>query len=135
VPGKRKRSPVIRLAASHFLTPAEWLALWRSQEMSCAICLTRIRNKFEPGSLGAIGQVDHDHRLEKLDGTRASIRGLLCAWCNHQLLGKAARDDVEKLRRAVAYLDDPPARRVLALGPAETSVGFVPDTPETSRAA
>lgn len=47
--------------------------------------------------------VDHDHET-------GLVRGLLCSRCNHDLLG-AAHDDVEVLRRAVRYLDSPPAQR------------------------
>lgn len=48
--------------------------------------------------------VDHDHET-------GMVRGLLCSGekgCNHGLLG-AARDNVETLKRAVYYLENPPA--------------------------
>lgn len=122
---RRAKGDVIKLAASAFLAPAEWVALWRAQGGACAICRSALRNRYDKSSTGLVGQVDHDHKKEKRDGTRASIRGLLCAWCNHQLLGVAARDNAEKLRRAVEYLEDPPAPRVLNLAPSP-AVGFVP---------
>lgn len=58
--------------------------------------------------------VDHDHKKEK-EGTpiRQTIRGLLCARCNRQLLA-AARDSAEMLRRAADYLESDEAQ--VALG-------------------
>jgi hypothetical protein len=40
------------------------------------------------------------------------IRGLLCLWCNHKLLG-GARERVDVLRSAIAYLSEPPASAVI----------------------
>lgn len=131
---RRGKSDVIKLAASAFLAPAEWVALWRAQDGACAICRSPLRNRYDPTTKGLVGQVDHDHKKEKLEGTRASIRGLLCAWCNHQLLGVAAKDNAEKLRRAADYLDDPPAARVLDLTPSP-AVGFVPPGAQEKDAA
>lgn len=67
----------------------------------CAIC---------PRALGTTKRlaVDHDHKLE---GTEQDAkRGLLCGPCNSMLAH--CRDDVEMLLRAVAYLQNPPARRM-----------------------
>ena len=50
--------------------------------------------------------VDHCH-------TTGEVRGLLCKRCNRDLLGRA-RDDPAILRRAAEYLENPPARKVLA---------------------
>lgn len=79
------------------LTPDEYHGLLDSQDGKCAICQTAPRNR----NLA----VDHDHKT-------GQIRGLLCTMCNHQMLG-GAKDDVEILRRAVAYLDTPPALEVI----------------------
>jgi hypothetical protein len=40
------------------------------------------------------------------------VRGVICKRCNHDLLG-AAHDDIEILKRAIAYLESPPADAVL----------------------
>ncbi len=48
--------------------------------------------------------VDHDHKTD-------DVRGLLCGPCN-QMLGHA-RDDINFFARAIAYLNNPPARRLL----------------------
>jgi hypothetical protein len=58
----------------------------------CAICL-------RPGSsgLGRVGlSVDHNHETGR-------IRGLLCDHCNHAI--GAMREDVERIKRAIAYLE------------------------------
>jgi hypothetical protein len=43
------------------------------------------------------------------------VRGLLCRRCNHRLLG-SAHDATEILKRAIEYLEFPPAWRVIAEG-------------------
>lgn len=74
------------------LTTEGYAALLAAQGGRCAICWGVPRTKRLA--------VDHDH-------TSGAVRGLLCSRCNHDLLG-AAHDDVEILRRAVAYLESPP---------------------------
>lgn len=55
--------------------------------------------------------VDHDHALAG-KGVRASIRGLLCKRCNKVL--RDVRDSTSVLQGLIEYLQDPPARAVLA---------------------
>lgn len=76
--------------------------LLRRQGGRCAICGCTPRTRRLA--------VDHDH-------TTGLVRGLLCsanegASCNKGLLG-SAHDDVEILRRAVRYLEQPPAQSFL----------------------
>lgn len=78
----------------------EYNAILRAQGGRCAICGRR------PGKRRLA--VDHDHHT-------GEVRGLLCAsgdyGCNKGL--GYFNDDVEILRRAVAYLEAPPARAAL----------------------
>jgi hypothetical protein len=85
------------VAKTYGLEDGEFEAIWDAQGRRCPICLQIPRAK-RPA-------VDHDH-------DSGAVRGLLCQRCNHELLG-AAHDDVEILRRAVAYLERPPAYAVL----------------------
>lgn len=87
------------LATSFGLTIADYEAMMVLQKDRCAICLTR--------PVKARLAVDHSH-------ASGEIRGLLCKRCNHRLLG-AALDRPWVLRRAAAYLEDPPARTHLPL--------------------
>lgn len=87
------------------ITETEYEAILAVQGGACAIC----------GRAKGITKrlaVDHDH---KLGNTREAVRGLLCTTCNHVVIG---RYGPEALRRAIDYLADPPARRVLAPAPA-----------------
>jgi hypothetical protein len=83
------------------LTIRQYNELLRLQGGACAICGKVPRSRRLA--------VDHDH-------VTGEVRGLLCAsgdfGCNKGL--GYFNDDVELLRRAVAYLDSPPAELVLA---------------------
>ncbi|RIS87425.1 endonuclease VII domain-containing protein [Mycobacteroides abscessus] len=84
------------------ITETEYEAILAVQGGACAIC----------GRAKGITKrlaVDHDH---KLGNTREAVRGLLCTTCNHVVIG---RYGPEALRRAIDYLADPPARRVLTI--------------------
>lgn len=82
------------LKTRYDITGERYQQLFDMQDGRCAICLRKPRKQ----KLA----VDHDH------GT-GEVRGLLCMWCNHKLLG-GARDNIDILRRAVRYLAEPPAR-------------------------
>ena len=69
------------------------------QNGTCAIC------ERATGATKKLA-VDHDHET-------GYVRGLLCGPCNGML--GTARDDVEFFRRAVEYLIEPPAFRVIGM--------------------
>lgn len=76
-----------------------------AQDGRCAICL-------EEPTEGHPLCVDHDHTHcgGPRSGCRDCVRGLLCPTCNTRI-GKI--DGTGWLERAIAYLADPPAQRVL----------------------
>lgn len=84
------------MVATYDLTTGQYDALYEAQGRCCPICLK---------SKGIVRRlaVDHDHETNE-------VRGLLCKGCNYMLLG---RYDLAALKRAVQYLEDPPARRIL----------------------
>jgi hypothetical protein len=73
------------------LTRGEWKALFDKQQSCCAICGA------PQAELNHPLEIDQDHATGK-------IRGLLCRKCNSgiALLG----DDIERLRRAIEYLEN-----------------------------
>jgi hypothetical protein len=87
------------------ITAEEYWAIYRAQGGVCYIC-QRAKGKDEQGrGRGKMLSVDHDHKT-------GEVRGLLCGPCNKDVLGHL-RDSIAALERAVTYLTDPPARRVL----------------------
>ena len=81
---------------SYGVTIADYDAMLELQNGGCAICGGGTsKNHFA---------VDHDH-------STGEVRGLLDAECN-KALGRF-RDDAARFRSAAAYLDNPPARKVL----------------------
>lgn len=89
-----------RLQLLYNLNLEDYGKMLKFQNNVCYICR---RNDFKY-SLA----VDHDH------GT-GEVRGLLCKGCNRDLLG-ALHDSVEALKRAIEYLENPPARRMKEAG-------------------
>src|SRR5690606_35002465 len=87
----------------------QYETLYRAQGGRCYIC-QRATGKSKNLA------VDHDHsHCPREQGCKDCVRGLLCSRCNHDLLGHC-RDSVEMLQRAIDYLKDPPARRILPDG-------------------
>lgn len=80
------------------LSEGDYERLYAAQGGKCAIC-QRATGKVKKLS------VDHDHKTGK-------VRGLCCTACNKHILGHA-RDDIEFFKRAIAYLENPPANSVL----------------------
>lgn len=89
-----------RLVETYGITQLDYDRMLEHQNGVCAIC-----GGTRPGNL----DVDHDHKLTGRD----AVRGLLCKRCNRRLL-PAAQDNPARLKRAIAYLNHPPAREVLA---------------------
>ena len=81
------------LRRQYNLTLAQYNAILEKQGGGCAICGNKPRTKNFA--------VDHDH-------TTGQVRGILCMYCNNKLLG-GARDSVDLLKKAVDYLENPPA--------------------------
>lgn len=81
------------LMRSYGITEEQYVEIFTAQGSVCGICGNKPKaQKFH---------VDHDHKT-------GMVRGLLCLWCNHKLLG-GARDSVEYLQSAINYLQNPPA--------------------------
>lgn len=92
-----RRSTTGNLSRNYDLTDEQYNDLFASQDSRCAICGGAPKKQRL--------HVDHNHKT-------GLIRGLLCMWCNHRLLG-GARESVDVLKRAAAYLENPPAVAVL----------------------
>nr|WP_279494490.1 endonuclease VII domain-containing protein [Actinocrispum wychmicini] len=86
------------MQATYGITAEQYAALYTLQGGRCAIC----RRATGRGKRLA---VDHNHAT-------GEVRGLLCKPCNRDVLGHL-RDDVSAFERAIAYLTDPPALRML----------------------
>lgn len=95
---RAKNSRDRSLNNSYGITEDQYLEIFIAQGKKCAICgNTPKKQRFH---------VDHDHKT-------GLVRGILCLWCNHKLLG-GARDSVIYLQRAIEYLNAPPA--IAAIG-------------------
>lgn len=90
-----------RILELYGITGEEYEQLLRAQDGKCYICEKPPRAKRLA--------VDHDHTK---GNTREAVRGLLCRRCNHRLLG-SAHDATRILKRAIEYLENPPAWKVL----------------------
>ena len=73
------------------ITYNEYLSMLEGQGGKCAIC-DKIENQFGKGMC-----VDHDH-------VTGAVRGILCTDCNMGIGN--LKDDVDLLRRALAYLEE-----------------------------
>lgn len=72
------------------ITPEQYDELLDRQGGVCAICSK------SPEEEGQSLAVDHDHKS-------GEIRGLLCRYCNHRVIGR--HRDANLLRRMAAYLE------------------------------
>lgn len=107
---RRANEPYERTSRVEYLyglTPEQFSALLETQGGGCAIC-----GATEPGGRWGTWHVDHDHDCcpPHAKGGRQKtcgkcVRGVLCQGCN--LLLGFARDDAERLARALSYLEKP----------------------------
>lgn len=74
-----------------------------AQNGRCAICERQTKDLC----------LDHCHKT-------GVVRGLLCRYCNHRVLG-VVRDDADLLLKAYKYLQSPPAYAILGDSKHETS--------------
>lgn len=86
----------VHLRETYDISLAEYDAILLSQNGACFIC---------NGKRNYNLHVDHCHKT-------GIVRGLLCKMCNKRLL-PAARDNIDRLQRAIVYLTDPPATQVI----------------------
>lgn len=110
--GSRRRK---NSAALQSITPEEWVRLWEAQGGLCCLCHHTLHNRYSgverDKKKDRLAAVDHDHQVEKTEGTKASIRGLLCAYpCNRRLVRELT---AEWLERAAAYVRELPAQAIL----------------------
>jgi hypothetical protein len=87
------------IMAKYGITPDEFTLQMERQGWRCAICRKLFVMDKEKYNGPEYPHVDHDH----LTG---EVRGILCSSCN-QGIGKL-QDDVEILKRAAKYLENPP---------------------------
>lgn len=95
-----------RLVSNFEITAEDYWLLYANQGGCCFVC------RVATGKTKRLA-VDHDHKCtaghDPKKGCHLCIRALLCGQCN-QILG---RYGLEKLRRFIEVLTDPPARKVL----------------------
>lgn len=87
-----------RVEKIYGITAEEYWRIYEFQDGKCYICHR---------ATGATKRlaVDHDHKTDE-------VRGLLCGPCNQGVLGHL-HSSIEALQRAIDYLQDPPAQRLL----------------------
>lgn len=103
-----ERNAARRVENTYGISWDERQAIIAYQDGTCAIC------KRATGATRRLS-VDHDHNVgcghAPEVGCKNCVRGCLCRPCN-DLLG-IARDNVDFFQRAIQYLLDPPAKKVL----------------------
>lgn len=78
------------LKTKYGITPDQYKELLSQQEGKCAIC------EKEAADLDVKLAVDHDHKS-------GEIRGLLCRYCNHRVVGRHRDGDL--LRKMADYVE------------------------------
>lgn len=100
--GSSDRRRLLYVAKQYNLTPEQYQAL---VDLTGGLCYVCMRNKGRC--------VDHDHACcpGKISCGKC-VRGLACNPCNKGVLGHL-RDSVESLQRAIEYIKNPPAYRII----------------------
>ena len=92
----RGRGRMSQARRNHGMEPADWAALWDSQDGRCYLC----RCELVEGKM----HIDHDHRCCPPNRScRICRRGIACGTCN-QSIGFAG-DDPDRLHRMADALD------------------------------
>jgi DNA-directed RNA polymerase subunit RPC12/RpoP len=81
-----------RILKKYGLTPDDVALRWAEQDGRCPICGCDLTTK--------VWVIDHDHRKTGRD----SFRGVVCAYCNHRILGMAERGGFVRAVNVVKYL-------------------------------
>ena len=102
---KSLRAWASRLASVFGITKDDYYAIVRLQGGQCPICDKPIP---APDSGDPHFPVDHDHRT-------GEVRGVPCPYCNRRRIGQWNSGNVEVLRRVLAYVENPPARKHFGL--------------------
>lgn len=91
----RQYDPIKARAANlkriYGITLNQYAELLERQEGGCALCTKR------PSEEGQSLAIDHDH-------STGEIRGLLCRYCNHRVIGR--HRDANLLRRMAEYVEN-----------------------------
>lgn len=104
---RRRAAQIKRVSRIYGISEYEYRRIYEAQGRCCYIC------QRAKGTGRKRLSVDHDHSCcPGPTSCGKCVRGLLCLKCNRDVLGHL-RDDPDALRRAVEYLTNPPAKRVL----------------------
>lgn len=111
---RRDRAHARMALKVYSLPPGMYDRIKEAQNGFCALC-QRARG------LTRRLAIDHDHKCcPGKESCGACVRGLLCGPCNDVLA--TARDDPNFFVRAIVYLDDPPAKKLIGYDPEPDSL-------------
>lgn len=93
----------LRLGRVFGISKDAYTAIVKLQGGQCPICGKPVPDPEEPGEARRF-PVDHDHKS-------GEVRGVPCEYCNRRRIGQWNSSNIETLRRLLAYIENPPARR------------------------
>ena len=106
---RKKHQHGRRIEATYGITSEEYWMLYAAQGKTCYVC------QRSTGRARRLA-VDHDHGCteghDPKTGCPSCVRGLLCYNCNVMI----GRYDTFALQRAIDYMKNPPAKKVLRPG-------------------